>query len=129
MSDFDKNFLKNMSPLLVTATVMFAMLFALPANALGDNEKDALKILAGSALIYSATKDADINLSVGTVINGYGHHRYNNRGHSRLYSNHRGYRSDSRRRRENSCRWTTLSTRIYDRYGRLQEVNRTKVCR
>ena len=118
-----------MKKIMIGLIAITALTSALHAYALGDNEKDALKILAGSALIYSATKDADINLSVGTVINGYSYHRYNNRGHSRLYSNHRGYRSDSRRRRENSCRWTTLSTRIYDRYGRLQEVNRTKVCR
>lgn len=126
MSDFDKNFLKNMSPLMITAIVMFAMLFALPANALGDNEKDALKIIAGSALIYNATKDSDINLSVG-IHNGYNRYGYNVRG----YQNYRHGRSisDARRRRESSCRWTTLNTKIYDRYGYLKEVRRTKVCR
>jgi hypothetical protein len=118
-----------MKKIMIGLIAITALTSALPAYALGDNEKDALKILAGSALIYSATKDADINLSVGTVINGYSHHRYNNRGHSRLYSNHRGYRSDSRRRRESSCMWTTLNTKIYDRYGYLKEVRRTKVCR
>ena len=120
-----------MKKIMIGLIAITALISALPAYALGDNEKDALKILAGSALIYSATKNADINLSVGTVINGFGHYSHNQREHRRYYNNrHSGYyRSDSRRRRESSCRWTTLNTKIYDRYGHLQEVRRTKVCR
>ena len=112
---------------------IIALVSALPAYALGDNEKDVLKILAGSALIYSAIKDdqnhtrIDLHSYRGSHDNRH-NNRHNNRHYESAYDNY-GYRSVSRRHRESSCMWTTLNTKIYDRYGHLQEVRRTKVCR
>jgi hypothetical protein len=118
-----------MKKIMIGLIAITALVSALPAYALGDNEKDALKILAGSALIYSAIKDDQNHTRIDLhSYRGSYNNRHNNRHYESAYDNY-GYRSDSRRRRESSCRWTTLNTKIYDRYGHLQEVRRTKVCR
>ena len=45
-----------MKKIMIGLIAITALVSALPAYALGDNEKDALKILAGSALIYRDRK-------------------------------------------------------------------------